>query len=175
MLYTKYLKSRTGTYGCSQLSFFSNMFFKIHSRPQFHQKTLFSYSKSHTPKWCSFAKFSEIPLVEKQLSAVDPNYATRVRDSFSRQGLMQTMGARITSVLPGFVEIQLPKSDKVTYVTFGVVFENIDMIFDIGFVNWLQSTTWILSWRRNCCNCRYLWRISLSNSKYNISNMLVCL
>ena len=38
----------------------------------------------------------------------DPNYESRVRDSFARQALMRTIGAELTRVEPGRVEIALP-------------------------------------------------------------------
>jgi acyl-coenzyme A thioesterase PaaI-like protein len=38
----------------------------------------------------------------------DPDYAARVRDSFSRQGFMALLGASITRVEPGLVEIEAP-------------------------------------------------------------------
>ena len=41
-------------------------------------------------------------------SAKDPDFESRVRESFSRQTLMQTLGARITSVAPGEIEITMP-------------------------------------------------------------------
>jgi len=41
-------------------------------------------------------------------SPKDPNFESRVRESFSRQTLMQTIGARITDVAPGEVEITMP-------------------------------------------------------------------
>lgn len=41
----------------------------------------------------------------------DPNFAERVRASFARQTLMTTIGARLTSVSPGEVEIALPFRD----------------------------------------------------------------
>lgn len=41
-------------------------------------------------------------------TAVDPDYVARVRDSFSRQRVMQTLGAELTRVDPGEVEIVLP-------------------------------------------------------------------
>ena len=37
----------------------------------------------------------------------DDNYELRVRESFSRQKLMQTIGATLTKVMPGEVEISL--------------------------------------------------------------------
>ena len=38
----------------------------------------------------------------------DPDYEVRVRDSFDRQALMHTIGARLGRVEPGWVEIELP-------------------------------------------------------------------
>lgn len=44
----------------------------------------------------------------------DPNYQGRIRDSFARQGLMTLMGARLSLVEPGCVEIEMPFSDALT-------------------------------------------------------------
>jgi uncharacterized protein (TIGR00369 family) len=41
-------------------------------------------------------------------SSPDPNFEQRVRDSFARQRFMATLGARIVSVVPGEVLIELP-------------------------------------------------------------------
>ncbi len=38
----------------------------------------------------------------------DPDFETRVRASFARQQVMDLLGATMTQVLPGFVEIVLP-------------------------------------------------------------------
>ena len=38
----------------------------------------------------------------------DPNFEQRVRDSFQRQGIMGLIGARLSLVAPGHVEIELP-------------------------------------------------------------------
>jgi uncharacterized protein (TIGR00369 family) len=38
----------------------------------------------------------------------DPDFAARVAESFARQGLMQTLGAHLEDVRPGFCEIRLP-------------------------------------------------------------------
>jgi uncharacterized protein (TIGR00369 family) len=39
---------------------------------------------------------------------------TRIQTSFARQGLMQTLGAQLTRVAPGAIEIELAYSDSVT-------------------------------------------------------------
>ena len=46
--------------------------------------------------------------------AVDPDYETRVRDSFARQKMMRTIGAELTRVSPGVVEIEMPFSNALT-------------------------------------------------------------
>jgi uncharacterized protein (TIGR00369 family) len=40
--------------------------------------------------------------------AADPNFERRVRESFARQRFMTTIGARLVSVAPGEVVIELP-------------------------------------------------------------------
>jgi len=44
----------------------------------------------------------------------DPNYESRVRDSFARQPFMATIGAALQSVEPGRVVIEVPFSDHIT-------------------------------------------------------------
>jgi len=44
----------------------------------------------------------------------DPNFATRVRGSFAKQGLMETLGASIVDVSPGRVDIVLAPSPAVS-------------------------------------------------------------
>lgn len=43
-----------------------------------------------------------------------PAIETRIRQSFARQQFMTTIGARLTSVQPGLVEIELPFSGTLT-------------------------------------------------------------
>lgn len=44
----------------------------------------------------------------------DPNYESRVRATFAQQGLMASIGARMTTVRPGAVEIELVPRDDIT-------------------------------------------------------------
>jgi uncharacterized protein (TIGR00369 family) len=44
----------------------------------------------------------------------DPDYAQRVRNSFARQRVMETMGATLLHVAPGAVDIALPFRDDLT-------------------------------------------------------------
>jgi uncharacterized protein (TIGR00369 family) len=46
-----------------------------------------------------------------EYAACNPEFAARVRDSFSRQRAMGLIGARMTVVEPGRVEIELPVRD----------------------------------------------------------------
>ena len=46
--------------------------------------------------------------------AQDPDFETRVRQSFSRQKIMDTFGATLTKVAPGEVEIELPFRPELT-------------------------------------------------------------
>ena len=48
------------------------------------------------------------------MNAPDPNFAARVRDSFARQKAMALIGASISRVGPGEVEIALPWRDDLT-------------------------------------------------------------
>jgi uncharacterized protein (TIGR00369 family) len=44
----------------------------------------------------------------------DPDYEDRVRSSFARQAAMGTIGAELTSVTPGIIEIEMPYSAALT-------------------------------------------------------------
>jgi uncharacterized protein (TIGR00369 family) len=44
----------------------------------------------------------------------DVNFAEKVRNSFARQGFMKTLGAILTNVEPGAVEIRLPYQSALT-------------------------------------------------------------
>jgi uncharacterized protein (TIGR00369 family) len=44
----------------------------------------------------------------------DPEFESRIRSSFGRQGLMKTIDARLVKVAPGESEIELPYSKAIT-------------------------------------------------------------
>jgi uncharacterized protein (TIGR00369 family) len=50
----------------------------------------------------------------KKASPPDPDFETRVRSNFARQGLMKTIGAHLVKVAPGEAEIELPYSKAIT-------------------------------------------------------------
>ncbi|GIV95447.1 MAG: thioesterase superfamily protein [Herpetosiphonaceae bacterium] len=60
----------------------------------------------------------------------DPHFETRVRASFARQKVMGTIGARLSSVLPGEVTIELPVQESLTqqhgFVHAGIVTTIVD-------------------------------------------------
>jgi uncharacterized protein (TIGR00369 family) len=66
----------------------------------------------------SSARYSPFPipysLPSMPPTPPDPDYERRVRDSFARQGVMETIGARLTRVAPGEVEVELPFRDDLT-------------------------------------------------------------
>ena len=47
-------------------------------------------------------------------AAKDPDFERRVRDSFGRQRFMGTIGARLSHVAPGEVDIELPITEALT-------------------------------------------------------------
>jgi uncharacterized protein (TIGR00369 family) len=52
--------------------------------------------------------------MSKPLLPRNPEFETIVRESFSRQAMMTTLGARLTLVEPGRVHIAFPKLDQFT-------------------------------------------------------------
>jgi len=44
----------------------------------------------------------------------DPDFAARIRDSFARQGAMGHLGARMTRIVPGVVDIELAFRPELT-------------------------------------------------------------
>jgi uncharacterized protein (TIGR00369 family) len=64
------------------------------------------------------------------LSALDPEYEARVRASFAKQKFMKTLGAELTRVEPGEVELVLPTRPDLTqqhgYVHAGAVTSVVD-------------------------------------------------
>jgi uncharacterized protein (TIGR00369 family) len=63
-------------------------------------------------------------------AAKDPKYDARVRESFARQRVMETFGARLMRVAPGEVEIELDFREELTqqhgYLHAGVIAAVVD-------------------------------------------------
>ena len=49
-----------------------------------------------------------------EFKAINPDYAAAVRESFGRQGLMHTLGARVVAIEPGFCVIEMPHAPAVS-------------------------------------------------------------
>ncbi|HET8727522.1 MAG TPA: PaaI family thioesterase [Alphaproteobacteria bacterium] len=52
--------------------------------------------------------------MDRRFEPKDPDFEVRVRDSFDRQGVMHLIGAELTLVEPGLVQIELPFRDDLT-------------------------------------------------------------
>lgn len=50
----------------------------------------------------------------KTIQSPDPNFEKKIRDSFPHQGIMTVLGGELVEVRPGYVEIHIPFSEKVT-------------------------------------------------------------
>ena len=48
------------------------------------------------------------------LTEADPDFEARVRESFARQQAMETIGAELTVVTPGMIEIEMPYRSSLT-------------------------------------------------------------
>jgi uncharacterized protein (TIGR00369 family) len=57
---------------------------------------------------------STIAMNGRTLEPRDPNFEARVRDSFARQRMMHLLGAELTTVLAGQIEIVLPFRSELT-------------------------------------------------------------
>jgi uncharacterized protein (TIGR00369 family) len=65
------------------------------------------------PRWQSSARCDQAPAPVKgkltsAFAPADPDYESRTRESFAKQGAMAHLGARLALVEPGCVEIELP-------------------------------------------------------------------
>lgn len=49
-----------------------------------------------------------------EFEASNPDFAATVRESFARQGLMATLGARIVELKPGFCVVEMPYAEAVS-------------------------------------------------------------
>jgi uncharacterized protein (TIGR00369 family) len=79
----------------------------------------------------------------------DPLYATRVRESFARQGAMATVGARLSAVAPGYCAIELVPTPAVSqqhgYVHAGVIAMIVDSAGGYAGFSLFPATASVLS------------------------------
>ncbi len=53
-------------------------------------------------------------MAQKNIPLADSDFEARVRDSFARQKVMETLNAELTRVTPGVVEIEMPFNEALT-------------------------------------------------------------
>jgi uncharacterized protein (TIGR00369 family) len=79
----------------------------------------------------------------------DPKFAARVRENFGRQRVMETIGARLTIVEPGLVEIEMPFRDDLTqqhgYLHAGIVTTVVDSACGYAAMSLTEAGSEILS------------------------------
>jgi uncharacterized protein (TIGR00369 family) len=79
----------------------------------------------------------------------DPGFEARVRASFGRQALMTTIGARLISVSPGEVEIDMPFRGDLTqqhgYVHAGIITAVVDSACGYSALSLLSADSEVLS------------------------------
>ena len=79
----------------------------------------------------------------------DPQFADRVRASFARQEVMRTLGATLTRVEPGLVEIALPFRNDLTqqhgFLHAGVITTIVDSACGYAALSLMPAQTGVLS------------------------------
>jgi uncharacterized protein (TIGR00369 family) len=79
----------------------------------------------------------------------DSNFEEKVRTSFARQQLMHTIGARLTSVTPGSVEIEMPYQENLTqqhgFIHGGIVASLLDTACGYAAFSLMPEDTAVLS------------------------------
>lgn len=86
----------------------------------------------------------------------DPGFEQRVRDSFDRQPAMTLIGARLTRVVPGEVEIELPYRPEITqqhgFVHAGMIGAALDSACGYAALTVMPAGTGILTieYKLNC-------------------------
>lgn len=84
-----------------------------------------------------------------QLQPRDPEYEQRVRASFGRQRVMETIGATIASVAPGEVDIHLPFRADLTqqhgFLHAGIVTAIVDSACGYAALSLMQSGAGVLT------------------------------
>ncbi len=69
---------------------------------------------ANSPCWLFPIPCSLFPLRLVALVPQDPDFEARVRQSFAKQRVMETIGARLVRVAPGEVDIELPFREDLT-------------------------------------------------------------
>ena len=85
----------------------------------------------------------------KQFRPKDSSFEEKVRTSFARQQLMHTIGARLTSVTPGSIEIEMPYREDLTqqhgFIHGGIVASLLDTACGYAAFSLMPEDTAVLS------------------------------
>lgn len=85
----------------------------------------------------------------KTFTPADADFAERVRANFARQKFMETIGAKLSKVLPGEVQIELPYNSDLTqqhgYLHAGVVTAIVDSACGYAAMSLTPAGTEVLS------------------------------
>lgn len=80
---------------------------------------------------------------------IDPNYQDRVRTSFDRQEFMRTIGATLTRVSPGMIELEMPFSGRLTqqhgFLHAGVVSSALDSACGFAALSMMPANAGVLT------------------------------
>lgn len=84
-----------------------------------------------------------------EFKVLNPDYEKAIRESFLKQNIMATMGASLTNVAPGRVEIELPFDEKLTqqhgFLHAGVISTVIDSACGYAALSLMPSDAAVLS------------------------------
>src|SRR4030095_12725752 len=87
--------------------------------------------------------------MKNRFEAQDPDFERRVRESFQRQKVMELIGARMSLVEAGVVEIQIPTREDLTqqdgYMHAGIVTTVLDSACGYAAYTLMPSATLVLS------------------------------
>lgn len=90
-----------------------------------------------------------MPQSETHFEPQDPDFERRVRDSFARQRVMETMGATLLRVAPGEVDILLPFREELTqqhgFLHAGVVTTIVDSACGYAALSLMPPDTGVLT------------------------------
>lgn len=80
---------------------------------------------------------------------IDPNYQDRVRTSFARQEFMRTIGAALTRVSPGMIELEMPFAPSLTqqhgFLHAGVVSAALDSACGFAALSMMPANAGVLT------------------------------
>lgn len=85
----------------------------------------------------------------QEFKVLNPDYENVIRESFNRQKIMATLGASLTHIAPGRVEIELPYDEKLTqqhgFLHAGVIATVIDSACGYAALSLMPSDAAVLS------------------------------